>query len=191
MVTKIDDSATPAPQTASTTKARSSASLLQRTLAATRYWILLAVVCIFVGATTMLLYGAYDTYLVIAGLLTNGIGAGKGAKQLVLDFIEIVDVFLISTVMYVIAFGLYELFIDDQVPVPTWLEIHNLDDLKQNLLSVIIAVLGVLFLGQVVSWDGQTDLQGFGISIAVVVAALTYFLSQKTKKKTAAEKDDE
>jgi uncharacterized membrane protein YqhA len=185
MATKIDDSAV--PQVTQAPETRSSASTLQRTLAATRYWILLAVVCIFVGATTMLLYGAYDTYLVIAGLLTNGAGTGKGAKQLVLDFIEIVDVFLISTVMYVIAVGLYELFIDDRVPVPAWLEIHDLDDLKQKLLSVVIAVLSVLFLGQVVSWDGQTDLQGFGIAIAVVVAALTYFLSQKSKKKTGKE----
>jgi uncharacterized membrane protein YqhA len=64
--------------------------------------------------------------------------------------------------------------------LPEWLTINNLDDLKNKLIAVVIVVLGVLFLGQVVSWDGKTDLLGYGVSIALVIAALTYFLAQKS-----------
>jgi hypothetical protein len=49
--------------------------------------------------------------------------------------------------------------------------------------------LGVLFLEQVVAWDGGRDLLGFGAAIALVVAALTYFLSQKPRK-TRAPRDE-
>jgi len=77
---------------------------------------------------------------------------------------------------------LYELFIDDTLPLPSWLEIHNLDDLKSKLIGVVVVVLGVLFLGQVIAWDGQRDLLGYGTAIALIVAALTYFLSQQPKK---------
>jgi hypothetical protein len=38
-------------------------------------------------------------------------------------------------------------------------------------------VLAVLFLGHVVAWNGERDLLRLGAGIALVIAALTYFLS--------------
>ena len=69
---------------------------------------------------------------------------------------------------------------DDTLPLPAWLEIHTLDDLKSQLVSVVIAVL---FLAEAVRWDGRTELLGFGGAIALVVAALTFFLNTKAAKK--------
>jgi uncharacterized membrane protein YqhA len=123
-----------------------------------------------------------ETFAVIQGLLRPAEGSGKGAKGLVLAFIELTDLFLLATVMYVIAIGLFELFVDDRLDLPEWLEIHNLDDLKQKLIGVLIVVMGVVFLGQVVTWDGERNLLTLGGGIALVIAALTYFLSQKPKK---------
>lgn len=48
--------------------------------------------------------------------------------------------------MIIISLGLYSLFSDDTLPLPRWLEVHSLDDLKGNLVSLVIAVLAVLFL---------------------------------------------
>jgi len=100
----------------------------------------------------------------------------------VLSFVEVIDLFLLATVFYIIALGLYELFIDDRVHVPEWLEIHNLDDLKNRLTSVVVVLLSVLFLGRVVQWDGTGNILPFGLSIALVIASLTYFMSGKAKK---------
>ncbi len=47
-----------------------------------------------------------------------------------------------------------ELFIDDTIPLPAWLQIHSLDDLKAKLISVVVTLLGVLLLGYAVSWTG-------------------------------------
>jgi uncharacterized membrane protein YqhA len=151
-----------------------------RILSWTRFLIIFAVIGSFLGATALLIYGTYDIYTVLAGLFGD-IGKVK-AKQLLLDVIEVIDVYLLSTVFYVISVGLYELFIQDNLPMPDWLEFHNLDDLKNKLVGVIIVALAVLFLGQIVSWDGTTDLLPYGASVALVIAALTYFLSQKTSK---------
>ncbi len=63
--------------------------------------------------------------------------------------VEAVDAFLIAIAVYIISIGLYSLFIDDKLPLPKWLEVHNLEDLKGNLVSVVIAVLAVLFLREV------------------------------------------
>jgi uncharacterized membrane protein YqhA len=76
---------------------------------------------------------------------------------------------------------LYELFIDDTLDLPQWLQINNLDDLKNKLTSVIIVVMGVSFLSQVISWDGKRDLMLVGFPIAAVIAALTWFLQFSTK----------
>jgi len=39
-------------------------------------------------------------------------------------------------------------------------------------------VLGVFFLEKVVTWKDELDLLPLGVSIALVIAALSYFLSQ-------------
>ena len=155
--------------------------MIGRIVAGSRYLIVVAVAGIFIASTALLVYGALQTYALAADAFGSPI-SGKGAKALVLAAIELVDLFLLATVMYVIAAGLYELFIDDTLPLPSWLEIHNLDDLKSKLIGVVVVVLGVLFLGQVIAWDGQRDLLGYGTAIALIVAALTYFLSQQPKK---------
>lgn len=105
----------------------------------------------------------------------------KSQERLVRS-IELADLFLLGTALFVIAIGLYELFIDDTIPLPGWLVVHNLDDLKENLIGVVIVVLGVVFLGQVITWDGTRDLLGFGVAVALVIGALAYFLSSKSGK---------
>lgn len=156
--------------------------LLGRMLGRSRFLIIIAVVAILVAATTLLGYGAVETVEIVRSLFDSEMAAPKGAKGLILAFIELTDLFLLATVLYVIGIGLYELFVDDRVALPHWLEIHDLDDLKQKLIGVVIVVMGVVFLGQVVTWDGERQLLGYGAGIALVIAALTYFLSQKTKK---------
>lgn len=154
---------------------------MRRLIGATRFFTIIPVICVFIAATLLLFYGAVETFLVIIDAFKHSVDS-KGAKSLLLSFIEIVDLFLLSTVLYIISLGLYELFIDDKIEIPDWLVIHNLDDLKNNLISVVIVVLGVLFLGQVISWDGQSNLLSPGLAISVVIFALSYFLSLKKGK---------
>lgn len=161
------------------TPARGSAFL--RFLASSRYLIFAAVVGTLIGATTLLFYGSAETFGLIRQLIAPT-GEPLKAKALILAFIELTDLFLLATVLYVIAIGLFELFIDDRLDLPAWLEIHDLDDLKEKLIGVLVVVMAVLFLGQVVTWDGERNLLPYGAAIAFVIAALTWFTKQKTKK---------
>ncbi len=150
---------------------------------AARYMILLAVVGSLLACATVLVYGFVEAIQLIWITVEAGEVSRKGAKALSLEFIEIIDLFLLGTVFFVIAIGLYELFIDADIPVPEWLTIKTLDDLKNKLIGVVIVVLAVLFLGQVMAWDGQRDLLGYGAAIALVIAALSAFLFLGGKKK--------
>lgn len=156
---------------------------MKRLLFYSRYSILIAILGAFLASVALLLYGGIETISMMVETVADPAFNSDGAKRLTLSAIQIVDLFLLSTVMYIISLGLYELFIDDTIPVPEWLVIHTLDDLKEKLVGVIIIVMGVLFLGKLVGWDGKSDLLNPGTAIALMIAALTYFLSQNKKHK--------
>ncbi len=163
---------------------------MRRILSSSRYLIGFAVVGAFVAAVLLLVFGVVYEMRVI---LTTPIDelSGKSMKLLVVSLIEIIDIFLLGTGFYLIALGLYELFIDEHLPMPDWLVINTFDDLKNKLMSIVIVVLGVAFLSQAVRWDGEQDLLGYGVAVGLVIAALTYFISVKNKKAAShAEKDE-
>jgi len=151
--------------------------VLHSILNSSRYFVLAAVVGALAASFALFVYGLAETVVVIAQAIAKAEVSSKGAKALALEFIEIVDLFLLGTVLLMISLGLYELFIDSDLKLPEWLQIRSFDDLKLKLVGVVIVVLAVLFLGHVVAWNGERDLLRLGAGIAVVIAALTYFLS--------------
>jgi len=153
---------------------------ISRLLAKSRFLVGLAVLGAFTGMVALLCYGIWDVYHLVSSNLAAPEYEGIG-KKLTFGFIEALDTFLLATVCYITALGLYELFVDDRLELPSWLTIRNLDDLKNKLTSVIIVLMAVVFLGQVVSWDGERDLLRIGAPIALVIAALTWFLRQNSK----------
>jgi uncharacterized membrane protein YqhA len=163
--------------------------VVTRLIGLIRYIIIVAVLATLIAATALILFGTVETYVVIHDVFSKGEFTSKVAKTLLLSFIEITDIFLLATVLCIIALGLYELFIDHHVPVPNWLEIRTLDDLKDKLIGVIIVVIGVGFLGQFTTWNGETNLLISGGGAALVIAALTFFLGQKSKKDKDQDKE--
>jgi uncharacterized membrane protein YqhA len=151
--------------------------MLRPVLNASRYLVIAAVVGSLAASLALFVYGLAETFLVIVQAIAKAEVSSKGAKALALEFIEIVDLFLLGTVLLMISLGLYELFINSDLKLPEWLQIRTFDDLKLKLVGVVIVVLAVLFLGHVVAWNGERDLLRLGAGIAAVIAALTYFLS--------------
>lgn len=145
--------------------------MLKKLLSSSRYLVILAVIGCFVLATLMFCYGAISS----VGLVLEALHHALKVKEMTVEAIELVDIFLLATVFYIIAIGLNELFIDDTIEVPAWLEIHTLDDLKKKLIGVVVTVLAVLFLGQIVAWDGERELLQYGAAIALVIGALTFY----------------
>jgi uncharacterized membrane protein YqhA len=162
--------------------------MLRPILSASRYLVIIAVLGSLAAAAALFVYGMAETIAVIAEAVTKMEVSSKGAKALALAFIEIVDLFLLGTVLLMIALGLYELFIDSELKLPDWLHIRTFDDLKNKLVGVVLVVLAVIFLGHVVAWDGSKDLLGFGLAVAAVIAALTWFLM--SSKAGKASKDE-
>ena len=68
--------------------------------------------------------------------------------------------------------SLYELFIDSETPVPNWLDINTLDDLKSKQVGVVVVLLAVTFLRFATAWDGGRGILYLRAGIALVIAAL-------------------
>jgi uncharacterized membrane protein YqhA len=151
-------------------------ALMRPLLNASRFLVLAAVLGSLLSAMALYAYGLVDTIVVITRTLTAGDVSTKGAKALMLYFIEIFDLFLLGTVMLILALGLYELFIDADFKVASRLQINTFEDLKTSLVTVVIAVMAVTFLGQIMSWNGETSLFDIGVPVALVIAALNIYL---------------
>jgi uncharacterized membrane protein YqhA len=155
--------------------------MLHRLLTSSRFILIIAVLGSFLASLASLLFGGIKTIEIIMNILQNPISE-KTTKVISVSFLEVVDLFLIGTVFYIISLGLYELFIDNRLELPSWLTIRNLDDLKEKLISGIVVILGVYFLGALVDWKGENNLLILSISIALIITALTFFQFMKSRQ---------
>ena len=96
--------------------------------------------------------------------------------------VEVVDGYLLATVMLIFSLGLYELFISDidqahgSKASSKILVISNLDDLKSRLAKVILMILIVTLFEEAINMKIATplDLVYLGASITLIALAL-YF----------------
>ncbi|MBV9544259.1 MAG: YqhA family protein, partial [Chloroflexi bacterium] len=84
----------------------------------------------------------------------------------------------------IVAIGLYELFIDPTLPMPPWLRINTLDDLKERLLGLVAVLLAVTFLGSAVTWDGTSDILALGIAVGVVMGVVSATIAVLTHRRS-------
>ena len=146
---------------------------VQRSIPATRYVFFLAIVSTFVAAFVLLVIGFVETFRVVFELLR--FQGHTDMNTVRLHFIESIDVFLLATILYVIAAGFLQLFGPPVANLPAWMRVASVDDLEHKLIGVLIVVMGVLGLSRVASWDGQSDLLPFGVTVALLIAALAYY----------------
>ena len=144
----------------------------------TRYLVLAPVFGLFLSAVVLTGLAVVDLFGITVGVF----GGSLELKKSLVAFIELADVFLLAVVLYIMSLGLYELFIDDRLPLPAWLEIHTLEDLKEKLVGVVVVVLAVFFLGNVIESRQPLDVLMLGGGIAAVIFALTYFIGRIQKK---------
>ena len=149
-------------------------TVVRRILASSRYFIVVAVLGSFAASATALVFGGLATVGVILQAFGGGDLLQKGAvKVLQAELVTIIDLFLLGTVIYIIAVGLYELFVDPGLPMPGWLRITTLDDLKERLLGVVAVLLAVTFLGSAVTWDGSANILAFGLAVGLVLGVVS------------------
>ncbi len=153
-------------------KTNKHSSLREHLTGSTRFIITVPVIGLFMSAVVMTVATLVQTIYITFQAITLQVDM----QEMLVEYIEFADYFLLSIVLYIMSIGLYALFIDNRIKLPSWLEIHTLDDLKEKLVSVVIVVMGVFFLGKLLLGADAKDLLYLGIGIGAVILALSYFV---------------
>jgi len=155
--------------------------MVRRLIAGSRYLIFIAVIGSLLASLVALIYGVVVVVNTGFDLILHPAFDIEGVKHVAVGGIEETDLFLLGAVLYIVAVGLYELFIDETLPTPAWLVIDDFDDLKAKITGVIIVLLAVTFLANVVEWKGNPSIVALGIAVGLVLFALVYLLQQRKR----------
>jgi uncharacterized membrane protein YqhA len=133
---------------------------------------LLPSLSLFLGAVFLGFYGIYILFETIYKAFTNE--TARDSTVLVTKFISVMDIHLISVILYIFAVGLYELFVG-KLQLPEWLKIGSIDQLKSKLASVIVLILAITFTKNLVEWKNPLDTLLFGLAASAVIAVLILY----------------
>lgn len=156
---------------------------MRKVLGYTRYAVFIPALASIIGALLLMAQGS----IAVIAAAYNSIFAGSYLKETIVEVLTAVDAILLGTVLLVIGYGLYELFIDADLDVPAWLRVDDLDDLKSKLIGVIVAIIAVVFVGVFVDANRADDVFSYGVGAGALVAGLALF-SYATKKSSGSKK---
>ncbi len=168
--------------------------IFEKLLWNSRLIVLSAVIASLAGAIAMFFMASVDAVIMISHLGDYASTGLSGAERVALrsatvtHVVEIVDGYLLATVLLIFSLGLYELFIskidlaEGSESASSVLMITSLDDLKSRLAKVVMMILVVRYfefaLGM--EFNSPTDLLHFAGGIALLGLAL--YLSHMAEK---------
>ena len=152
---------------------------MRRLIELSRFAVAVPAVTSIIASFVLMAIGVWEVVMTIVHLLDSSVSV----KLTVVAILTAVDTFLLATVLLVIGYGLYELFVDSEVTLPQWLQIRSLDDLKTKLIGVTVAILGVVFLGALVDRRDANSVMFIGVGVgAVIIGLATFTFAAKRKE---------
>ncbi len=152
---------------------------MKQIMGLTRYVVFVPAIASIIGALLLMAQGSLAMVMAVIDTISNG----YGLKETIVEVLTAVDAILLGTVLLVIGYGLYELFIDADLEVPQWLRVYDLDDLKSKLIGVVVAIIAVVFVGVFVDSNRASDVISYGVGAGALVVGLAIFAFATRKEK--------
>ena len=186
-----DEGSTEATERGARRPARRLANGAERTLTVSLWLALLPVAFLLVSALASFVYAVTVLFNTVGQVAAHPFPAGHHIGALLLEF----DLFLIGATALISAIGFYELFIGDirvqgRDVLPGWLAMHDLNDLKSRVASMIVLVLAVTFTEEAVGSPDPLHVLEFGGGVTAVIIGLTVFLRWGSHTTTTPAPDD-
>lgn len=149
----------------------------------TRFTVIVPALAAMIGALLLMAQGS----IAVLTTVFETVISQTPLKDTIVEILTAVDAILLGTVLLVIGYGLYELFVDTNIKVPEWLQVRDLDDLKSKLIGVVVAIIAVVFVGVLVDSKRAADVISYGVGAGALVLGLAVF-AYATKKPNEAGK---
>jgi len=167
--------------------------IFEKALWSSRFVVLLAVVSSLFTAFAMFYMATVDTFYTIQHLAHYAssemdiVTRADLRGQTVTHIVEVIDGFLLASVLLIFSMGLYELFIskidvaDESETSANVLHINSLDDLKNRLAKVILMILIVNFFEQVLKMQFETPQSLIYLSGGIALIGLALYLTHQSE----------
>ncbi len=151
--------------------------MLSKLLEISRFLLVLPVIGSLLLTVSVVVTGLGMLLIEEWNLVQQGEFSARTAKQLTVTVIQTIDMFLLGAISYIVAAGIYKLFISqEELQLLRRIKIEKLEDLEKKIIGVVAVALAVSFLGKA---EGAADtlslLQG-AAAVALVIVALCLFL---------------
>jgi uncharacterized membrane protein YqhA len=160
-----------------------------------RFVVIVAVVVSLITAFAMFYMASVDAFYLVSHLgdyLSPDL-IGEARKdfraEAITHVVEVIDGYLLATVLLIFSLGLYELFIskieqaEESETSSSVLAIHSLDDLKTRLGRVIIMILIVNFFEHAISMDFHGAIELLALSGGIALIGVTLYLTHAEENK--------
>ena len=109
-----------------------------RFLTGTRFLLILAITGLAIVAAFFFVFGNIGLIRLLVEFFFAALGVAHhpvemDRAQIIFDIVEFVHLFLVGTVLYITAIGLYQLF-DQEIKFHNWLRIDSTEELKTSLI---------------------------------------------------------
>lgn len=165
--------------------------LFEGALWGSRFVVLFAVVASLATAIVMFFLATVDAWFLVSHMFeylsTDLVGEARAdfRSNAVTHVVEIVDGYLLGTVLLIFALGLYELFIsrieqaEKSETASSVLIINSLDDLKSRLAKVILMILIVKYFEHAVSMEFASPMDLLFLAGGIALIGLALFLTHE------------
>jgi len=169
-------------------------SIFEKILWNSRYVVLAAVIASLFTSLGMFYIATVDAVVMLSHLgdyIMPSLSADERSllrSATVTHVVEIVDGYLLATVLLIFSLGLYELFInkidiaEDAKVSGSVLVIHSLDDLKNRLAKVILMILIVKFFEHAISLQYDDALNLLYLSAGIALIGLALYLTHASEQ---------
>lgn len=159
-----------------------------------RFVVIVAVVVSLLTSFAMFYMASVDAFYLVSHLgdYLSADLIGEARKdfraETITHVVEVIDGYLLATVLLIFSLGLYELFIskieqaEESEASSSVLAIHSLDDLKTRLGRVIIMILIVNFFEHAISMDFHGAIELLALAGGIALIGVTLYLTHAEKQ---------
>lgn len=146
-----------------------------------RYFILLAVGITLMSSIFLFIWNVHN----FVWFITNAINLSE--KDIIINIISTIDIFLLWVITLIISFSLYEMYIksdinENNVNLPKALVVCSLEELKAKLTSVILIILIITYFKYSINltYNSAYELLAFAVWIFFISLSI-YMVKSKGK----------
>jgi len=167
--------------------------MFQNMLWQSRYIVIVAVLASLLTSLVMFFIATVDAFYLVSHMFEYASSAltlesrASLRSQMVTHVVEIIDGYLLATVLLIFSLGLYELFIakidsaEDENISSSVLVIRSLDDLKNRLAKVILMILIVKFFEYSIGMNYDTPQDILYLAGGIALIGLALFLTHASE----------